>query len=1214
MARLVETKAIKEATLHRRLPRMQHAYVWPFIGVYPAWLYMYTMRYKEMLGSQEYTVLSLVVVAMAQALVFLACQWSVRVRARLTCQRVDDPHAAEVIMVIAADEQAKSELCAVELGQNAEDVGRPVVSFKFQGQKYVYGAGAFRAVTYPVDEGLAAQAVVDARGLAGATEAQAALERYGANRIEVPVPTFGDLFKEHAVAPFFVFQIFCVGLWCMDEYWYYSLFSLVMLVVFESTVVFQRLRTLTEFRAMSMDAYTVQVRRGGVWAEVSTEELVPGDLISVGRSGEDSGTPCDVVVVGGSCIVNEAMLSGESTPQLKEALQGREEAIDVEGADRGSVLFGGTKVLQVDHVDESQELATPDGGCACYVLRTGFGTAQGSLVRTMVHSSERVSADNHESYLFIGFLLIFAVAAAAYVWVEGSRMGSRPQSKVLLDCVLIVTSVVPPELPMELSMAVNSSLVALSRLAIFCTEPFRIPHAGKIDVCCFDKTGTLTGEDLVVEGIAGAPGGVDPSLLMEASSLGRDGVLALASAHALVKLDDGELVGDPMERAQLAAAGFRLVSSEVIEAEAESKDLPRIAVRKRFAFSSALKRSATVSAVDGRLFVAAKGAPETLRGMMRTVPDWYDETHKAFSRRGGRVLALGSRWMPMSKAQLEREAVEADLEFQGFLVFSCPLKEDSAAAVRMLSDSAHRCVMITGDSPLTAAHVAREVGIVTGDVLILDTSVDGSVRATSVDERVEFAVDGADMGRMQRALDGWDLCLTGAALDGLGSTALWREYLLHHAWVYARVSPAQKEFVLTAYRRAEYVTLMCGDGTNDVGALKKAHVGVALLNGNAEDLRAIAENNAIKRLKQAYDTQCRVAQRFNQPPPNPPAMLRRHLERLAERGGEDAQRAGAEIAQAAQAQRGGSDQGDLHARMSEWMTQLEAMEDDVPVLKFGDASVAAPFTSKLASVDAICSIVRQGRSTLVATTQMYKILGLTCLVSAYSLSVLHLDGIKFGDWQATIMGALMSVCFLCISKASPLDRLSRERPQPHILTLYMLLTVLGQFAVHVAAMVYVAALARRYESRDEIDLESPFEPNLLNTAMYLIQLSQQVSTFAINYQGHPFREALRDNKVLYRGLLGVGAIAAVCATEAAPDFNAFLRLVPMPEGFRDTLCLAMAADFALAYAVERACALLFADYSAKAIAPPEHTEQSIRTPGYSSGSQASSGTAQEKRT
>ena len=94
-------------------------------------------------------------------------------------------------------------------------------------------------------------------------------------------------------------------------------------------------------------------------------------------------------------------------------------------------------------------------------------------------STERVSANNLKSFLFIGSLLIFAIAASWYVWVKGIERGLK-KSKLLLDCVMIITSVVPAELPMELSLAVNASLGALQGYAIFCTGPFRIPFAGRV--------------------------------------------------------------------------------------------------------------------------------------------------------------------------------------------------------------------------------------------------------------------------------------------------------------------------------------------------------------------------------------------------------------------------------------------------------------------------------------------------------------------------------------------------------------------------------------------------------------------------------------------------------------------------------------------------------------------------------------------------------------
>jgi manganese-transporting P-type ATPase len=164
------------------------------------------------------------------------------------------------------------------------------------------------------------------------------------------------------------------------------------------------------------------------------------------------------------------------------------------------------------------------------------------------------------------------------------------------------------------------------------------------------------------------------------------------------------------------------------------------------------------------------------------------------------------------------------------------------------------------------------------------------------------------------------------------------------------------------------------------------------------------------------------------------------------------------------------------------------------------------------------------------------------------------------------------------------ETLSKERPQPNILNAYILGSVLGQFAIHITTLIllsnYVYSIV---PPSDEIDLEGEFEPSLLNSAVYIMQLIQQVSTFAINYQGRPFREGIRENRGMYWGLLACTFVAFSASTEFIPELNTRLRLVPFSAPFKTYLTILMIADYCGCWVVEQILKRAFSDFRPKDI-------------------------------
>lgn len=1052
-----------------------------------------------------YPLLLLFLLGGSHILVHLMQVWFVSVKLLLKFSKAKTVAFASHMRCLPSEHRGKEEVVPLKrfLG---------VISFEFQRHRYIFDEDSetFRLVF--ADQSRPLTEFSGSNGLEDEQTISDTFDRFGKNICDIPLPTFWSMYEEQLLQPITVFQIFCTLLWLLDEYWRYSLFSGFMILVFEATTVYSRLRNLKTLRGLAAPPREVMVLRCGRWIAISTADLLVNDVFKL--SGET--VPCDCLLIEGSAVVNEASLTGESHPQLKEAIAKTDTSVlDSDGKHRVHVLFGGTELMQINTAESADPVV--------FALQTGFRSSQGRLMQMIEYSNQNVTGDWKDALFLVLFLSCFAVASAGYVLHQGI-MSKKSSFELLLHAVLIVTSVIPPELPMQTAMAVNAAVAALMKLHVFCTEPFRIPIAGKVELCLFDKTGTLTSDKLVVAGIWQNKTLVD----VENASKGVQEVLR--GCHSLVSVN-GKYVGDPLEEAAFSAL--------------PQNTLPTVAI-ERFHFSSKLQRMSVI--VKGKVLV--KGSPEAIALLLTQVPSDYMQQYKYLARQGMRVLALASKQIG-STFPTNREEAESDLLFEGFIAFKCLVRKDSRRLCIELEEAAHKVIMVTGDALLTAVYVAEEIGLLQRpDTLMLQVSSDESLGwYKAEDDSFVCPFKGENVKELSEK---YSLSVRGDAFEYLSHMESSSQIQWECIKVFARMTPFLKELLVSWIQKRDITCLFCGDGSNDVGALKQAMVGVALLSGfgdlnasGAPEEESEAERIAKKKAKiemKKKERQLKLLEKQER--------LRKDAEARAARGESWAWfKAAAAMAQEEAkevSKLNGSSGFAKRAQQLALDEYIGEMEDqDMPSIKLGDASIAAPFTAKTPSIQAVKDVLKRGRAALVQTLQMYQILALNCLISSYSLSVLYLDGIKYGDRQMTASGILMTIAFLALSRASPLEKLASVRPPKSIFHPSLFLSLLGQFALHLGAM----ALARHLVIEKVGVYEKPkeFEPNLLNTVVFLVSTVQNVAVFAVNYKGKPFMQGMAENPGLLYSLGACALMVFMAASESVPVLNTLLQLVSFPD-------------------------------------------------------------------
>ncbi|MBR5419097.1 HAD-IC family P-type ATPase [Candidatus Saccharibacteria bacterium] len=510
----------------------------------------------------------------------------------------------------------------------------------------------------------------------------------------------------------------------------------------------------------------VRVLRDGEIEQIDAEELVPGDYILL-ESGDKISADARIVEAQ-NFTADESILTGESVPVSKISNKIRLNHAAL--GDQRNMVFSGTTVIS--------------GRAKAIVVGTGLNTELGKIADTLNRTEKAKSPLTQRVEKFsrqiTGLIIVIAIIITALLYAKGYS-----HAEVLITVIAFAVSAMPEGLPLALTMALSIASNRMARKNVIVRKLNAAESLGSCTVIASDKTGTLTVNQQTAKKIILPNGdayditgtGLDTAGKIEGEDPEKVAPLCLLGALN----NEAELAGEK-------SSGDSIDLAFLVLAKKAGASTRAYKIVDRIPYESANKYSAVFYEVGGKTYCTVKGSPEVVAKFCSNQK--IVKQSEQLAADGYRVIALASAPVA-TKANYSAKDIKS-LKFAGLVGFIDPIRKEAITSIRDCHRAGIRVLMITGDHPLTATSIARELKL-----------IDDDAQVTSSEEVEQYYL------RSEQEFDDF----------------------VARKIVFARVTPLQKLHIVESLKRQGEFVAVTGDGVNDAPALKAANIGVAMGSG-----------------------------------------------------------------------------------------------------------------------------------------------------------------------------------------------------------------------------------------------------------------------------------------------------------------------------------------------------------------------------------------------